>query len=107
MSTLEQYQRHLEKFGPERLLETAAKELSENELGQLKAMVDSMQRVSRWHKDQWVYRGQETRQCALAECGLDLPKTASKAMKYHPHCRDRAYRRRRGEKRRANAVGAP
>jgi hypothetical protein len=39
MATLTEYQRHLEKFGVECLLETAAHDLTTQELGQLKALI--------------------------------------------------------------------
>jgi hypothetical protein len=105
VSTLEEYQRHLEKFGPELLLVTAATELPERELGELKALVGSYQRVYRRHKGSWVERRQgPPRECALEECGLDLSPNAPKNARYHKHCRGKAYRRREAK---AVAVAPP
>jgi hypothetical protein len=104
-ATLEQYQRHLEKFGPRCLLETAAHELTKKELSQLKALIGSTERTQRFHKGKWVYRGQEVRQCAT--CGLDLPRGASSRMRRHAHCRKRAQRARQAARRPPSAVDAP
>ncbi len=94
--TLAEYQRHLELWGSECLLETAAHDLDEKELGQLKALIDSTERISRRHGGKWVHRGQEVRTCET--CGLDLPKDASSRMKRHKHCAKRAARQRRKER---------
>lgn len=90
--TLTEYQRHLELYGSECLLETAAGDLTDSELGQLKALIDSTERISRRHGDRWVHRGQEVRVCE--QCGKDLPKSAGPQMKYHLHCRGRLKKRR-------------
>jgi hypothetical protein len=94
--TLAEYQRHLELYGSEYLLETAAGDLDNKELGQLKALIDSTERTSRRHGGRWVHRGQEVRTCET--CGLDLPKDAGSQMKRHRHCAKRAARQRRKER---------
>jgi hypothetical protein len=105
VSTLEEYQHHLERYGSELLLQAAAAELSENELGQLKAMVGSMERVYRWHKGQWVERRQgPVRECNI--CGLDLPRNARSDARHHKHCASKAYRRAKAAKSLASSVGA-
>ena len=91
--TLAEYQRHLELYGSECLLETAAGDLDDRDLGQLKALIDSTERISRRHGARWVHRGQEVRTCET--CGLDLPKDAGPQMKRHKHCAKRAARERR------------
>jgi hypothetical protein len=90
--TLADYQRHLELYGSECLLETAAGDMDEKDLGQLKALIDSTERTSRLHPGQWVHRGQEVRPCE--ECGLDLPKSASSRTLRHRHCAKKASRQR-------------
>jgi hypothetical protein len=94
MPDLAAYQRHLERFGPERVLETAAHDLATADLAQLKALVESMERPGRFSRGRWHQNAmaQDRRQCP--ECGLDLPQTASSRMKRHPHCAARARRRR-------------
>jgi hypothetical protein len=92
MATLEQYQRHLEKFGAELLVETAVHDLSTEELGQLKALVDSMERVYRFKAGRWAPKRQVVRQCE--HCGLDLPQNAHPKARYHPHCRRTAQSQR-------------
>jgi len=95
MSTLAQYQTHLDKFGPECVLETAATELSEKELGQLKALIDSRQRIQVFKRGRWGDRKErQPRKCRI--CGLDLPRDAYSNRIQHEHCRRTAYRRRRG-----------
>jgi hypothetical protein len=91
--TLAEYQRHLEKFGPECVLETAAGDLDARELGELAALIGSMERTGRYHNGEWVHSGQDVRVCE--ECGKDLPKTAGPQMRRHPHCRDRLKKRRK------------
>jgi hypothetical protein len=94
MPDLAAYQRHLERFGPERVLETAAHDLPTTDLAQLKALVVSMERTARFTRGRWHQNAmaQERRQCP--ECGLDLPSTASSRMVRHRHCAKRATRRR-------------
>ena len=92
MATLTEYQTHLEKFGPEMVLGTAVHDLSEHELGELKALIESKERVNRWKDGRWRERHQRTRVCE--ECRLELPATASGRMRRHPHCKKRVQRRR-------------
>jgi len=91
--TLAEYQRHVELYGSECVLEPAARDLDDRELGELAAFVGHMERVSVFRHGQWVHHGQEVRVCE--ECGKDLPKTASSRMRRHPHCRVKAAERRK------------
>lgn len=90
--TLTDYQRHADHYGPECVLETAAHDLSEHELGELAAHIKSLERVSTFKRGHWVERRQRFRACE--ECGRDLPATASSLMRRHSHCKSRAYRAR-------------
>jgi hypothetical protein len=92
-NTLAEYSRHLERFGPECVLETAADDLSEHELGELAAQIKSLERVSTFKRGHWVERRQHARSCD--ECGLDLPGNARANMRRHNHCRQKAYESRR------------
>jgi hypothetical protein len=105
MASLEQYVKHLERFGSSCLLESAAHDLTEAELGQLKALIKSMERTQRWHGGRWVHRGQEVRRCS--ECGLDLPRGASSQMRRHARCKDRAKRLRRAARGGASPTDTP
>jgi hypothetical protein len=91
-ATLADYSRHLERFGPECILQTAADDLSEHELGELAAQINSLERVSTFKRGHWVERHQRFRACD--ECGLDLPSSARANMRRHPHCNSRARRSR-------------
>jgi len=88
--TLTEYQQHAEKFGSDSIIETAAGDLNERELGELAAFVGHMERVSVFQHGQWMHHGQEVRMCE--ECGKDLPKTASRsdaqASALCPPCRE-------------------
>jgi hypothetical protein len=91
--TLAAYQRHLELYGPECLVATAAADLAGRELGELRALIDSTQRVNRFRNGTWyAHRPEAVRSCV--ECGLDLPLEAGRNMERHPHCKSRAKRRR-------------
>jgi hypothetical protein len=91
--TLAEYQRHLELYGPGCLVETAAADLAERELGELRALIDSTERVSRFRNGTWhAHRPEAVRPCV--ECGLDLPPAARRNMERHAHCKSRAKRRR-------------
>lgn len=91
---LAEYQRHLDLYGPECVLEAAASDgLSTTDLGALKALIDSRHRVSRYSGGHW----QETHvrsARACEECGLDLPRGSNERMRRHPHCKSRVRRRR-------------
>jgi hypothetical protein len=91
--TLAEYQRHVEAYGPECMLEAAAGELAERELGKLAVFIDHLERMSVFRHGHWQHHGQEVRVCE--ECGKDLPRTASRRMRRHPHCRVKASERRR------------
>ena len=74
--TLAEYQRHLELYGSECLLETARQDLDDRELGQLKALIDSTERISRRHGDRWIHRGQDFRvKAAFCRFGQRLETT--------------------------------
>jgi hypothetical protein len=88
MPSLADYQLHVEKFGPELVLETAAHELGEQDMGELAALIASRDRVYRFKAGSWIERRIKARACA--DCGLDLPATASPSMRRHPHCKHRA-----------------
>jgi hypothetical protein len=88
MATLAEYQLHVEKFGPELVLETAANELGEHEMGELAALIGSRDHVYRFKAGHWVERRVKARACA--DCGLDLPASASPNMRRHRHCKNRA-----------------
>lgn len=97
------YVHHAERFGPECVLETAAGDLSRDDLGKLKAFIDSKERTFRWKNGQWVERREGgRRQCE--HCGLDLPPGTSIQARYHKHCKGTAKKRRRHAR---NMVGAP
>jgi hypothetical protein len=53
---LAEYQRHLELFGSECLLRTAVGDLHEAELGELKALIESKERVGKFRLGQWQDR---------------------------------------------------
>ena len=72
--TLAAYQRHLELYGSDCLLETAVEDLPRHELGQLKALIDSRERTDVFKHGSWQPRRQGAAR-ACAECGLDLPQT--------------------------------
>jgi hypothetical protein len=86
------YQRHVDLYGPECVLETAASDLGRDDVARLAAYIEHRERVSRFHAGQWVHRGQEVRVCE--ECRLDLPKGASSRMRRHKHCARRIAKRR-------------
>jgi hypothetical protein len=92
--TLAEYQRHVELHGSDCVLATATEDLDQDQLGELAGFIAHLERVSVYRNGQWTHHGQEVRACE--ECGKDLPKPASRRMRRHPHCRDRAKRRRIG-----------
>jgi hypothetical protein len=89
--TLAQYRRHAELYGPELIVETAAHDLDEHELAELRDYVRHLQRTKRWDRRRWYDRRPTGRPCD--ECGLDLPQGARSDMRRHAHCRVRASRR--------------
>jgi hypothetical protein len=90
--TLAEYMTHVDGFGSECVLETAAADLPDRELGELAAYVGHKERVSIHRRGVWQHHGQEVRVCEA--CGKDLPKNASRRMRYHAHCRERLKKRR-------------
>ena len=89
MPTLAEYQLHVEKFGPELVLETAAHDLGEQDMGELAPLIASRDRVYRFKAGHWIER-RINKARACADCGLDPPASASPSMRRHPHCKHRA-----------------
>lgn len=89
---LDAYRKHAEAFGPECVIETAAHDLTDADLGELVAFIDSKQRAFRWKGDRWQERRQPVRTCEF--CHRELPPTASPRVRYHRYCRSTAKKRR-------------
>ena len=53
VAALDTYRRHAELYGPELVLETAADDLDERELAELRGYVGHLQPTKRWHKGRW------------------------------------------------------
>jgi hypothetical protein len=94
---LEAWKRHVERFGPDLVLESAARELRERELGELKAFIESKQRSHYWQAGRaggpdshWRERREKATTCD--HCGLDLPVGSGARRRFHSHCRVAAYR---------------
>jgi len=119
MATLEQYQKQLEKFGSEGILEAAArdKDVDHFDLSHLKSLVEFQERNFIWTGDRWNPKhGAEAstqrdaaelrsmgynpiRKCANPRCDLDIPKHLGPRAIYHSNaCAQRAARRRRWER---------
>jgi hypothetical protein len=90
--TLDDYRRHSELYGPELIVETAAYDLDEREVSELRSYVRHLERTKRWRGSRWDERRVTRRPCQ--ECGLDLPADAKADMRRHVHCRERAAKRR-------------
>jgi hypothetical protein len=75
VSAVHDYRRHAELYGPELVVETAAHDLDERELAELRSYVGHLERTKRWHKGSWHERRAGGRPCE--NCGLDLPANAS------------------------------
>jgi hypothetical protein len=90
--TLADYRQHAELYGPELVVETAAHDLDEREVGELRCYVKHLQRTKRWKAGRWYERRIPRRPCE--ECGLDLPTGARADTQRHVHCRERAAKRR-------------
>jgi len=120
MATLEQYQKHLEKFGDDCLLETAAQDgnLGMFELSHLKSLVEFQNRNFIWTGDKWnAKRGAQAdtgadatelksmgytpiRECARPGCKIDVPASRSSRSEYHSDaCKQQAYRERKNAER--------
>jgi hypothetical protein len=91
-ANLDDYRRHAELYGPELLLDTAGRDLSETALGELRSYVCHLERTKRWKAGRWHERKYVARACE--ECGQDLPPNAGPRMRFHSHCRERLKRRR-------------
>jgi hypothetical protein len=102
-AALDDYRRHAELYGPELVVETAAHELDERELAELRCYVMHLERTKRWHKGRWHERRASARPCE--SCGLDLPASASSRMRLHAHCRG-ALKKRRQRERARDAPGS-
>jgi hypothetical protein len=75
----------------ELIVETAACDLDERELSELRAYVAHLERTKRWRGRWHDIRATGT---PCEECGLDLPRGARSDMLRHAHCRIKASRRR-------------
>jgi hypothetical protein len=102
--TLDDYRRHAELFGPELIVDTAAHDLSESDLGELRGYVGHLERTKRFHRGRWEDKRLKVRVCE--DCGRDLPPKASPRMRFHTHCRERLKRRRQREHDQPIAVAA-
>src|SRR5262249_40906936 len=94
MATFEQYAVHLEKFGPECIVETAAHDLDEKELGELGALIKSKLRTLRLKRIsgavQWIPLRVAARACTV--CGRDLPTAYGPRRRRHDQCRGKGKR---------------
>lgn len=54
--TLQQYQRHVEKFGPEMVLETAERELPEDQIEALGRFIQAQKMISKQTRIQEIRR---------------------------------------------------
>jgi hypothetical protein len=99
MPTLDDYRRHAELFGCEEIIETAAHDLGEQELAELRAYLKHLGATKRFHRGYWHDQCIAARRCG--GCGLDLPPGASSRMRFHLHCRERIKRRRQRQRRRS------
>jgi hypothetical protein len=70
-SDLSAYVMHVQHYGPDAVMESAFEDLSERDLGKLKATIESMERTHQFKAGKWIERRQVIRQCE--RCGLDLP----------------------------------
>ena len=99
-STLADDIRHVEQFGPELVVETAARYLSVHDLAELRAHIASKERTHRFRHGRWEPRPERARRaCAL--CGLDLPVAARANTRFHRHCQKTAESRGRRARERA------
>ena len=94
---LADYQKHVELYGSECVLEAAGKDLTRKDLCELVAVIAHVERVTVFRGGVWVHRGGEVRLCL--ECGKELPATASPLLLRHPHCKERAKKRRQRKRR--------
>jgi hypothetical protein len=103
-AALDDRRRHAELYGPELVVETAAYELDERELAELRSYVRHLERTKRWHRGRWRDMRVTGRPCE--SCGLDLPANASSRMRLHAHCRGALKKRRQRERARMVRPGA-
>jgi hypothetical protein len=85
--------RHVERNGPECVLEVAAGTLSDTDVGELRGFIDWKERTQRFKRGQWTERNQQQVR-ACESCGLDLPPGGRANQRYHKHCRSTESRRR-------------
>jgi hypothetical protein len=90
--TAEHFRRHAELYGPELVVETAARDLDKRERAEFRGYVQHLERTKHWRAGRWHDRRLVSRPCE--ECGLDLPAGAKADMRRHVHCRERAAKRR-------------
>src|ERR1700730_3142636 len=103
-AALDDYRRHAERYGPELVVETAAHDLEERELAELRSYVQHLERTKRWHRGRWHDTRVSGRPCE--SCGLDLPANASPRMRLHAHCRGRLKKCRQRERARMDRSAA-
>jgi hypothetical protein len=85
--------RHVERYGPECVLEVAAENLSDTDVGELRGFIGWKERTQRFKRGQWTERNQQQAR-ACESCGLDLPPGGRSNQRYHRHCRSAESRRR-------------
>lgn len=114
---LDGYIDHLEKYGPELILDTAARDpdMSRQKLGELAGYLNHKKYTHRWafrksRNGLWSVRWEprrerksgevdESRIKKCAGCGLDMPRNLPFHARYHSQaCKQRDYRRRRRER---------
>jgi hypothetical protein len=90
--------RHVELFGPECAVETAARYLSAHDLAELRAFIAHKERTHRFKHGRWEQRPERARR-TCEHCGLDLPVDARAGTRFHRHCQkadaQERYRRRK------------
>ena len=94
--------RHVEQFGPELVIETAASYLGSRELAELRGFVAHKERTSRRRHGRWEPRPERARR-TCERCGaFDLPRNARANTRFHRHCQkadaQERYRRKRAQK---------
>jgi hypothetical protein len=99
VSELDQYLRHLERYGPECIMDTAARdpEMAREDLGVLKGQLDFWARTHRWKAGRWEPRRTDATIRSCEHCKRDIPRQrGSRARFCSDACRNRARRARSG-----------
>jgi hypothetical protein len=102
---LQAFIRHVDQFGPDGAVETAAQEgLPGREVAELQAYVNYREATMAWYiappgKSGGEWRDRRGRKVRPSElCGLDLPRGARANQRFHSHCRSKAARERAAER---------